>query len=90
MTTKKTSRSGDDRAALKTSDNAHFTLSSARIKSLIVAACRGLLPLKLPCWICGKLCGDKFFNIDASREIDRLTIEIEILRAEGAKCRSTT
>ena len=37
------------------------------------------------CWLCEKLCGDSFFNRDASREIDRLTIEIEKLRAEGKK-----
>lgn len=81
MTTKKTSRSGDDRAALKTSDNAHFTLSSARIKPLIAGACRGLLPLKLVRWLCKKLCGDRFFNRDASLEIDRLIFEIEKNRA---------
>ena len=35
------------------------------------------------CWLCQKLCGDKFFNIDASREIDRLTLKLEKLRAGG-------
>jgi hypothetical protein len=85
MTTKKTSRSGDDRAALKTSDNAHFTLSSARIKPLIVGAWRGLLPLKLACWLCRKLCRDEFFNRDASLEIDRLVLENERLRAGGTR-----
>lgn len=36
-------------------------------------------------WLCRALCGDSFFNRDASLEIDRLTIENEILRAEGKK-----
>ena len=36
-------------------------------------------------WLCEKLCGDKFFNRNASLEIDRLVIEIEKLRAEGKK-----
>ena len=86
MTRKKMSRNGDDRAALKkTFDNAHFTLSSARIKPLIVGACRGLLPLKLACWLCRKLCRDEFFDRDASLEIDRLVLENERLRAEGTR-----
>ena len=44
---------------------------------------------RVKCWLCKKFCGDKFFNRDASLEIDRLVIEIEILRAEGTKCRPT-
>ena len=36
------------------------------------------------CWLCRKLCRDEFFNIDASREIDRLTIELEKIRARGS------
>lgn len=31
-------------------------------------------------WICYQLCGARFFNRDASREIDRLTLEVEALR----------
>ena len=38
---------------------------------------------RVKCWLCGKLCGDRFFNCDASREIDRLTIELEKIRAEA-------
>lgn len=37
------------------------------------------------CWLCRKLCGSGFCNIAASREIDRLTIENERLRAEAHK-----
>ncbi len=85
MTTKKMGRSGEDRAALKTTDNAHFTLSSARIKPMILGACRGLLPLKLVRWLCRALCSDRFFNLDASREIDRLLAEIDNLRAGSKK-----
>ena len=40
---------------------------------------------RLESWLCQKLCGDKFFNIDASREIDRLTLELEKLRAGGIR-----
>ena len=40
---------------------------------------------KLVCWLCKKFCGDRFFNRDASREIDRLVIEIENLRAGGKR-----
>lgn len=35
------------------------------------------------CWLCRALCGDQFFNREASLEIDALTIENEKLRAEG-------
>ena len=42
---------------------------------------RQFLGLRLRCQICQKLCGDHFFNRDASLEIDRLTLENEILRA---------
>lgn len=35
------------------------------------------------CWLCKKLCGDRFFNRDASREIDRLLLELEKIRAGG-------
>lgn len=41
------------------------------------------------CWLCRALCGDQFFNLDASREIDALTIELEKIRAGGKKCRPT-
>ncbi len=34
-------------------------------------------------WMCRIFCGDTFTNADASREIDRLTLEIERLRAGG-------
>lgn len=37
------------------------------------------------CWLCQRLCGDQFFNRDASLEIDRLTVENEKLRAQGAE-----
>ena len=37
------------------------------------------------CWLCRALCGDKFFNRHASLEIDRLTIQIEKLRAGSKK-----
>ena len=35
------------------------------------------------CWLCQKLCGDRFFNRDASLEIDKLVLENETLRAGG-------
>jgi hypothetical protein len=41
--------------------------------------------LRFRCWFCQKICDDKFFNIDASRELDLLTLEIEKLRAGGTK-----
>jgi hypothetical protein len=33
------------------------------------------------CFLCRLLCGDSFFNRDASLEIDRLTAEVERLKA---------
>ena len=39
--------------------------------------------LRAKCWLCRKICCDEFFNRDASREIDRLTIELEKIRAAG-------
>ena len=56
------------------------TKTAARIKALIAGASR---------WLCEKLCRDKFFNRDASLAIDRLTIELEKIRAGGKKCRPT-
>ena len=44
---------------------------------------RGFFTWRARCWLCEKLCADHFFNRDASREIDRLTVENERLRAEG-------
>ena len=40
---------------------------------------------RVKCWLCKKIGGDRFFNIDASREIDRLLLENERLRAGCAK-----
>lgn len=37
------------------------------------------------CWLCEKFCGDKFFNHDASCEIDRLLLENEKLRDGGVR-----
>ncbi len=34
----------------------------------------------LRCRLCRALCGDRFFNRDASLAIDKLTVEIERLR----------
>lgn len=36
-------------------------------------------------WLCRALCGDSFFNRDASLEIDKLVLEIERLRAGGTR-----
>lgn len=38
----------------------------------------------LRCRLCRALCGDHFFNRDASLEIDRLTAEVESLREQAA------
>lgn len=45
---------------------------------------RSLVKL-LRCRLCRALCSDHFFNRDASREIDRLTIENERLRERVAQ-----
>ena len=55
------------------------TLASAR------GFFRQFFGLRVKCWLCRAICPDKFFNYDASLEIDRLTIENEILRAEVKK-----
>ncbi|MSQ54908.1 MAG: hypothetical protein EXR31_06025 [Betaproteobacteria bacterium] len=39
-------------------------------------------------WLCRVLCPSEFFNADASREIDRLTVEVERLRAKSADTRA--
>lgn len=44
---------------------------------------RQFLLWRARCWLCKKICGDKFFNRDASLEIDRLVIELEKIRAGG-------
>jgi hypothetical protein len=36
-------------------------------------------------WLCQRLCGDAFFNHDASLTIDQLTLENEQLRARVAE-----
>ena len=46
---------------------------------------RQFFGLRVKCWVCRILCGDRFFNCDASREIDRLVLANEILRAEGKR-----
>ena len=74
MTTKKMGR--DSSAARKTSCKRNSNASSSSLKALIAGASR---------WLCRKLCHDKFFNHDASREIDRLLAELDNLRAEAKK-----
>ncbi len=46
---------------------------------------RQFFGLRVKCWVCRILCGDSFFDRDASREIDRLVLANEILRAEGKR-----
>ena len=46
---------------------------------------RQIFGRRVKCWLCRKLCGDSFFNRDGSREIDRLVIENERLRAGGTR-----
>ena len=53
-----------------------MTATAARIKALIAGASR---------WLCQKLCRDKFFNRQASLEIDALTIELEKIRAGSTR-----
>lgn len=36
-------------------------------------------------WVCPRLCHDRFFDRDASLEIDRLILENERLRAGGTR-----
>ena len=75
----------NESAAPKTSDQRNSNAIPSSIKALLVSAARRVfLPMNIAgwrgkCWICRKLCGDKFFNIDASREIDRLTLKLEKL-----------
>ena len=47
--------------------------------------CRQFFGLRAKRWICRKFCRDQFFNGDASREIDRLTIELEKIRGGGVR-----
>ncbi len=42
----------------------------------------------LRCRLCRVLCTDRFFNHDASLEIDRLTVELESLRERLAVAES--
>lgn len=85
MAKKKMSR--NESAAPKTSDQRNSNAIPSSINPLLVSATRrGFLPTniahsRVKCWLCRKLCGDRFFNCDASREIDRLTIELEKIRA---------
>lgn len=49
--------------------------ASIRFKQYFICRIRG--------WMCRMFCGDTFTNADASREIDRLSVEIERLRVGG-------
>ena len=86
MTRKKMGR--NESAAPKTSDQRNSNAIPSSIKALLVSAARRVfLPMniadsRVKCWICRKLCGEQFFNRDASLEIDKLVLENELLRTE--------
>lgn len=81
----------NESAAPKTSDQRNSNAIPSSINPLLVSATRrGFLPTniahsRVKCWLCQKLCGDQFFNRDASLEIDRLVLENERLRAGGTR-----
>ena len=89
MTAKKMGRG--KATQMKNSGKVNATPPAPRIQARLASAARRVfLPMNIAgwrakCWICRKICREKFFNIDASREIDRLTIELEKLRAEGTR-----
>jgi hypothetical protein len=57
--------------------------TQSEIKRFVFSWLRKFSGSRIKCWVCHKLCGDTFTNADASREIDRLTIENEQLRNGG-------
>ena len=70
MTTKKMARDGNRTGQIKTFDNSNSTTTPSHFKTRGATRFRQFFAMRLSCWLCQKLCGDQFFNCDASLVID--------------------